>query len=94
MAIFDVSSMGESRSLPCRVGWQRCYGRPRWRAYLIIRERHTTRALVAGDLLDGHHGDQFRSKGARLKYSRKKEFEPGPFNLFGYLLPYFLKDLS
>jgi hypothetical protein len=44
MAIFDVSSMGESRSLPCRVGWRRCYGRPRWRAYLIIRERHTANA--------------------------------------------------
>jgi hypothetical protein len=39
MALFDVSPMGESRSLSCRVGWRRCYGRPRWRAYLIIRER-------------------------------------------------------
>jgi hypothetical protein len=53
MAIFDVSSMGESRSLPCRVGWRRCYGRPRWRAYLIIRERHTAERPQGASALRG-----------------------------------------
>ena len=53
MAIFDVSSMGESRSLPCRVGWRRCYGRPRWRAHLIIRERHTAERPQGASALRG-----------------------------------------
>jgi hypothetical protein len=53
MAIFDVSSMGESRSLSCRVGWRRCYGPPRWRAYLIIRERHTAERPQGASALRG-----------------------------------------